>query len=293
MVSAPSLWTCYCWYLKQRCLRSSENPELCLQIENPLVLSYLPQDFVVPNASSRAQCEGCHQKAACFREQLVHNFSQQLQLPQLCRSSSCVQGTHWAVASHSSTGARSSGVPWAEHPALLSHGCQLFLCTAATRDGREEQICFKSCTLVCFVPWAIYFFFFLIWKNNVLTHLLCLAILLLFRPALFPISLYLQKNPEEDSSGKTLSWEPGHLLLTIYTVRSIEQLLPFFNVLSQVFNSKVTSRCAGHSGSPVLYPNCFPSKDIKMENLKTFSSKARQKIEEMVEKDFLEGVIKT
>ncbi|KAM9241358.1 protein DOP1A isoform 2-T2 [Leptosomus discolor] len=102
-----------------------------------------------------------------------------------------------------------------------------------------------------------------------------------------------KKNPEEDSSGKPLSWEPGHLLLTIYTVRSIEQLLPFFNVLSQVFNSKVTSRCVGHSGSPVLYPNCFPSKDIKMENLKTFSSKARQKIEEMVEKDFLEGVIKT
>uniref|UniRef100_A0A8D2NB09 DOP1 leucine zipper like protein A n=1 Tax=Zonotrichia albicollis TaxID=44394 RepID=A0A8D2NB09_ZONAL len=102
-----------------------------------------------------------------------------------------------------------------------------------------------------------------------------------------------QKNPEEDGSGKTLSWEPGHLLLTIYTVRSIEQLLPFFNVLSQVFNSKVTSRCVGHSGSPVLYPNCFPSKDIKMENLKTFSSKARQKIEEMVEKDFLEGVIKS
>ncbi|XP_062428788.1 protein dopey-1 isoform X1 [Rhea pennata] len=102
-----------------------------------------------------------------------------------------------------------------------------------------------------------------------------------------------QKNPEEESSGKMLSWEPGHLLLTIYTVRSIEQLLPFFNVLSQVFNSKVTSRCARHSGSPVLYPNSFPNKDIKMENLKTFSSKARQKIEEMVEKDFLEGVIKT
>uniref|UniRef100_A0A8C3IFQ1 DOP1 leucine zipper like protein A n=1 Tax=Chrysemys picta bellii TaxID=8478 RepID=A0A8C3IFQ1_CHRPI len=102
-----------------------------------------------------------------------------------------------------------------------------------------------------------------------------------------------QKNPEEDSSGKTLSWEPGHLLLTIYTVRSIEQLLPFFNVLSQVFNSKVTSRCVGHSGSPVLYPNSFPNKDLKMENQKTFYSKARQKIEEMVEKDFLEGVIKT
>ncbi|NXD08173.1 DOP1 protein, partial [Nothocercus nigrocapillus] len=102
-----------------------------------------------------------------------------------------------------------------------------------------------------------------------------------------------KKNPEEESSGKTLSWEPGHLLLTLYTVRSIEQLLPFFNVLSQVFNSKVTSRCVGHSGSPVLYPNSFPNKDIKMENLKPFSSKARQKIEEMVEKDFLEGIIKT
>lgn len=124
-------------------------------------------------------------------------------------------------------------------------------------------------------------------------YALVFRVLFLFCPVLFPMSLYLQKNLEEDGSGKTLSWEPGHLLLTIYTVRSIEQLLPFFNVLSQVFNSKVTSRCGGHSGSPVLYPNCFPSKDIKMENLKTFSSKARQKIEEMVEKDFLEGVIKS
>ncbi|KAM5284545.1 protein DOP1A isoform 3-T4 [Hipposideros larvatus] len=102
-----------------------------------------------------------------------------------------------------------------------------------------------------------------------------------------------QKNPEEDNSGRTLGWEPGHLLLTTCTVRSIEQLLPFFSVLSQVFNSKVTSRCAGHSGSPILYSNTFPTKDMKLENNKPFSSKARQRIEEMVEKDFLEGVIKT
>uniref|UniRef100_A0A8D2M009 DOP1 leucine zipper like protein A n=1 Tax=Varanus komodoensis TaxID=61221 RepID=A0A8D2M009_VARKO len=102
-----------------------------------------------------------------------------------------------------------------------------------------------------------------------------------------------KKNPEEDSSGKILNWEPGHLLLTICAIRSMEQLLPFFNVLSQVFNSKVTSRSIGHSGSPMLYPTSFPNKDIKMENQKTFASKARQKIEEMVEKDFLEGVIKT
>ncbi|KAJ7341697.1 hypothetical protein JRQ81_006417 [Phrynocephalus forsythii] len=102
-----------------------------------------------------------------------------------------------------------------------------------------------------------------------------------------------KKNPEEDSSGKALNWEPGHLLLTLCAVRTIEQLLPFFNVLSQVFNSKVTSRSLGHSGSPMLYPNAFPNKDMKMENPKMFATKARQKIEEMVEKDFLEGVIKT
>uniref|UniRef100_A0A2K5YR22 DOP1 leucine zipper like protein A n=1 Tax=Mandrillus leucophaeus TaxID=9568 RepID=A0A2K5YR22_MANLE len=102
-----------------------------------------------------------------------------------------------------------------------------------------------------------------------------------------------KKNPEEDNSGRTLGWEPGQLLLTICTVRSMEQLLPFFNVLSQVFNSKVTSRCGGHSGSPILYSNVFPNKDMKLENHKPCSSKARQKIEEMVEKDFLEGMIKT
>ncbi|XP_075410944.1 protein DOP1A isoform X2 [Tenrec ecaudatus] len=102
-----------------------------------------------------------------------------------------------------------------------------------------------------------------------------------------------QKNLEEDTAGRTLGWEPGHLLLTVCAVRSIEQLLPFFNVLSQVFNSKVTSRCAGHSGSPVLYSNAFPTKDMKLENQKPFSSRARQKIEAMVEKDFLEGMIKT
>lgn len=102
-----------------------------------------------------------------------------------------------------------------------------------------------------------------------------------------------KKNPEEDSLGRTLGWEPGHLLLTLCTMRSMEQLLPFFNILSQVFNSKVTSRCGGHSGSPVLYSNSFPNKDLKMENHKAFSSKARQKIEEMIEKDFLEGVIKS
>ncbi|XP_038616962.1 protein dopey-1 isoform X2 [Tachyglossus aculeatus] len=102
-----------------------------------------------------------------------------------------------------------------------------------------------------------------------------------------------KKTPEEDSAGKALGWEPGQLLLTIYTVRSIEQLLPFFNALSQVFNSKVMSRYLGHLGSPALYPSAFPTKDIKPENQKMFSSKARQKIEETVEKDFLEGVIKT
>nr|XP_036860842.1 protein dopey-1 isoform X8 [Manis javanica] len=102
-----------------------------------------------------------------------------------------------------------------------------------------------------------------------------------------------KKNPEEDNSGRMLGWEPGHLLLTVGTVRNMEQLLPFFSVLSQVFNSKVTSRRAGHSGSPTLCANTFPNKDMELGNHKPFSSKARQKIEEMVEKDFLDGVIKT
>ncbi|XP_039603504.1 protein dopey-1 isoform X2 [Polypterus senegalus] len=97
-----------------------------------------------------------------------------------------------------------------------------------------------------------------------------------------------KKNLEDDSSGKSLSWEPGHLLLTLYTIRSMEQLLPFFSLLSQVFNSKVTSRSAGHSESPVLYTQ----KDVKSDSQKLVWSKARQKIEEMLEKDFLEGVIK-
>ncbi|KAM9317340.1 protein DOP1A [Gastrophryne carolinensis] len=102
-----------------------------------------------------------------------------------------------------------------------------------------------------------------------------------------------KKNPEEDCSGRTLDWEPGHLLLTISTIRSMEQLLPFFNVLSQVFNSKVTSRCVGDSVSPVLYQNSFTNKDMRLENQKLFSSRARQKIEEMLERDFLEGVLKS
>jgi len=46
-------------------------------------------------------------------------------------------------------------------------------------------------------------------------------------------------------------------------------------------------------GAPSSTQTPFPNKDMKLENHKPFSSKARQKIEEMVEKDFLEGVIKT
>lgn len=73
----------------------------------------------------------------------------------------------------------------------------------------------------------------------------------------------------------------------------MEQLLPFFNLLSQVFNSKVSSRSGpAYSRAPSDGP--FPSKDgHKLESQKVFWSRARQNIEEMVEKDFLEGLIKT
>ncbi|XP_024861036.1 protein dopey-1 isoform X1 [Kryptolebias marmoratus] len=103
-----------------------------------------------------------------------------------------------------------------------------------------------------------------------------------------------KKNPEEDCSTRTLSWEPGHLMLTLYVIRSMEQLLPFFNLLSQVFSSKASCRSAvAYSLSPT--DSSFPiHKDShKLESQKVFWSRARQNIEEMVEKDFLEGLIKT
>ncbi|XP_072250916.1 protein DOP1A isoform X2 [Leuresthes tenuis] len=103
-----------------------------------------------------------------------------------------------------------------------------------------------------------------------------------------------KKNPEEDCSTKTLSWEPGHLMLTLYVIRSMEQLLPFFNLLSQVFNSKASSR-SGPTYTHSHADSAFPShkEGHKLESQKVFWSRARQNIEEMVEKDFLEGLIKT
>ncbi|XP_066513022.1 protein dopey-1-like [Hoplias malabaricus] len=101
-----------------------------------------------------------------------------------------------------------------------------------------------------------------------------------------------KKNPEEDCCGRPLSWEPGRLTLTLYGIRSMEQLLPFFTLLSQVFSSKASSRSGP---SPVLAPSDTPHthKHTKPESQKMFWSRARQHIEEMVEKDFLEGLIKT
>ncbi|XP_053182783.1 protein dopey-1 isoform X1 [Scomber japonicus] len=103
-----------------------------------------------------------------------------------------------------------------------------------------------------------------------------------------------KKNPEEDCSTRTLSWEPGHLMLTLYVIRSMEQLLPFFNLLSQVFNSKASSRTGpAYTNNPA--DASFPGhkEGHKLESQKVFWSRARQNIEEMVEKDFLEGLIKT
>ncbi|XP_068611314.1 protein dopey-1 [Brachionichthys hirsutus] len=103
-----------------------------------------------------------------------------------------------------------------------------------------------------------------------------------------------KKNPEEDCSSRTLSWEPGHLTLTLYVIRSMEQLLPFFNLLSQVFNSKVSSRSgSAYTRNPADAFFLCHKEGHKLESQKVFWSRARQNIEEMVEKDFLEGLIKT
>ncbi|XP_061144227.1 protein dopey-1 isoform X3 [Syngnathus typhle] len=103
-----------------------------------------------------------------------------------------------------------------------------------------------------------------------------------------------KKNPDDDCFTRTLSWEPGHLMLTLYVIRSMEQLLPFFNLLSQVFNSKASSRSGpayAHNRAAGSFPS--PKEGHKLESQKVFWSRARQNIEEMVEKDFLEGLIKT
>ncbi|CAB1424853.1 unnamed protein product [Pleuronectes platessa] len=103
-----------------------------------------------------------------------------------------------------------------------------------------------------------------------------------------------KKNPEEDCSTRTLSWEPGHLMLTLYVIRSMEQLLPFFNLLSQVFNSKASSRSGpAFPHNPANSSFHGHKEGHKLESQKVFWSRARQNIEEMVEKDFLEGLIKT
>lgn len=79
-------------------------------------------------------------------------------------------------------------------------------------------------------------------------------------------------------------------MLTLYVIRSMEQLLPFFNMLCQVFNSKSRSGLAiTHNPTDAT----GRKEGHKLESQKVFWSQARQTIEEMVEKDFLEGLIKT
>lgn len=102
-----------------------------------------------------------------------------------------------------------------------------------------------------------------------------------------------QKSAEEDVSGRTLAWEPGRLTLTLFGIRSIEQLLPFFTVLSQVFSSKSGIRSASFHSNALPGDVQNAPKNNKHESQKTFWSRARHDIEEMVEKDFLEGLIKT
>nr|XP_061789665.1 protein dopey-1-like [Nerophis lumbriciformis] len=103
-----------------------------------------------------------------------------------------------------------------------------------------------------------------------------------------------KKNQEDDCITRTLSWEPGHLTLTLYVIRSMEQLLPFFNLLSQVFNSKASSRsCPAFAHNHAVGSLPAQKDGHKLESQKVFWSRARQNIEELVEKDFLEGLIKT
>ncbi|XP_066867332.1 protein dopey-1 isoform X4 [Kogia breviceps] len=118
-----------------------------------------------------------------------------------------------------------------------------------------------------------------------------------FKPYVVRLAKLLRKRakkaPEEDGPGRALGWEPGRPLLTACAVRGLEQLLPFFSALSHACSSKATGRRAGRPRSPGLCSHTFPDEGVRPDHHRPFSSKARQKIEETVEKDFLEGVIKT
>uniref|UniRef100_A0A3P9DU58 Uncharacterized protein n=1 Tax=Maylandia zebra TaxID=106582 RepID=A0A3P9DU58_9CICH len=86
----------------------------------------------------------------------------------------------------------------------------------------------------------------------------------------------------------------GHLQCFGCFSSDMEQLLPFFNLLSQVFSSKASSRSGpayAHNRTDASFPS--HKEGHKLESQKVFWSRARQNIEEMVEKDFLEGLIKT
>lgn len=83
------------------------------------------------------------------------------------------------------------------------------------------------------------------------------------------------------------------MTLTLFGIRSIEQLLPFFSVLSQVFSSKSGIRSVSFHSSAPPSDAANALKNGKHESQKMFWSRARHDIEEMVEKDFLEGPIKT
>uniref|UniRef100_A0A3B4A8B9 DOP1 N-terminal domain-containing protein n=1 Tax=Periophthalmus magnuspinnatus TaxID=409849 RepID=A0A3B4A8B9_9GOBI len=66
------------------------------------------------------------------------------------------------------------------------------------------------------------------------------------------------------------------------------------NKVSLVFNSKCSSRSGpaySHNPTDASFPG--NKEGHKLESQKVFWSRARQNIEEMVEKDFLEGLIKT
>ncbi|XP_076837003.1 protein DOP1A isoform X2 [Brachyhypopomus gauderio] len=113
-----------------------------------------------------------------------------------------------------------------------------------------------------------------------------------FKPYVVRLAKLLRKRAkktlEEECVGRTLVWEPGRLMLTLNGIRSMEQLLPFFTLLSQVFSSKASLRLG-----PGPRPTAPATKPCKPEGQKALWSRARQHIEEMVEKDFLEGLLKT
>uniref|UniRef100_UPI00358E6688 protein dopey-1-like n=1 Tax=Myxine glutinosa TaxID=7769 RepID=UPI00358E6688 len=106
-----------------------------------------------------------------------------------------------------------------------------------------------------------------------------------------------KKNCDEDGSWRSLPLEPGMPLLTTTSIRSIDHLLPFFNTLCHAFSSHGVrpDPTELRDGDPIIRLTVQPppigqERDLGLgpEVPGYWGGRLRKRVEEMVERDFLE-----